>query len=96
MTKQLQALLAVSATILTLSACSPERTALDAPPGNYEKTVSTTDANGTTTRTQSSTDVSVDKKGNKTAVVKSKTTKDPKGMMNKTTTSESEQVIEEK
>jgi hypothetical protein len=95
MTKQLFALLAVSTTVLTLSACSPERTALDVPPGNYEKTTSSTDAKGTTTKTQNSTDVSVDKKGNKTAVIKSKTTKDPKGLMNKTT-SESEQVIEEK
>ena len=96
MTKQFLALLAVSATALALSACSPERTALDAPPGNYEKTTSSTDANGTTTKTQNSTDVSVDKNGNKTAVIKSKTTKDPKGLMNKTTTNESEQVIEEK
>ena len=96
MTKQFLALLAVSATALALSACSPERTVLDTPPGTYEKTTVSNDAKGTTTKTQNSTDVSVDKKGNKTAVIKSKTTQDPKGLMNKTTTSASEQVIEAK
>lgn len=95
MIKQTLTLFGVSAAALVLVACSPERTALDAPPGNYEKTTSSTDASGTTTKTEKSTDVTVDKYGNKKAVIKSKTTKDPKGLMNKTT-SESEQVIEEK
>ncbi len=96
MTKYRIAFFTVSAAALALSACSPERTALDAPPGNYEKTTSSTDAKGTTTKTQSSTDVSVDNAGNKKAVIKSKTTSDPKGLLNKTTTKESEQILEEK
>lgn len=92
MEKKLSTLVIVSALVLGLSACSP----LDKPPGKYEKTTSSTDSKGTTTEQQSSTDVSVDAQGNKKAVVKSKTTNDPKGLFNKTTTSESDQTIEEK
>jgi hypothetical protein len=88
----------ITATVLAmgLSACTQEQSALNKPPGKYERTVKSTDSTGTTTERQSSTDVSVDEEGNKKAVVKSKTTRDPKGLFNKTTTSESRQVIEEK
>lgn len=80
----------------TITACTQEQSALNMPPGKYDKTVSTTDANGTTVQRKSSTEVDVDEYGNKKAVVQSKTTKDPKGLFNKTTTSESKQVIEER
>jgi len=94
MTKSLLALSAIAATALTLSACA-EQTTSTLPPGTYKNTTTSTDANGTTYKTKDSTDVSVDEYGNKKAVVKSKTTKDPKGLFNKST-SESKQVIEEK
>lgn len=95
MKQNLSVLIAISALALGLGACAQE-SALTKAPGTYEKTTSSTDANGTTTKKQSSTEVTADKYGNKTAVIKSKTTKDPEGLLNKTTTSESEQVIEEK
>jgi hypothetical protein len=94
MEKNLTMLVAISA--LALGACTEERTALDRAPGKYERTTVSTDAEGTTTKRESSTEVDVDDEGHKKAVVKSKTTKDPKGLLNKTTTSESKQVIEEK
>ena len=95
MEKKLVTLVAVSALTLGLSACMQD-SVLNNPPGKYEKTTSSTDANGTTTEHQSSADVSVDANGNKKAVVKSKTTKDPVGLFNKTTTSESNETLEEK
>ena len=84
---------AIVLVITSLSACAPAATSL--PPGEYEKTTTSTDANGTTTKRTSSTDVSVDADGKKRAVVESKTTKDPRGLFNKSTTS-SKQVVEEK
>jgi hypothetical protein len=96
MKKTVYTLVTVFALALGLAACTPEQSALNKAPGTYEKTTSSTDANGTTTEQKNSTEVSEDKAGNKKAVVKSKTTKDPKGLLNKTTTSESNQVIEEK
>jgi hypothetical protein len=84
-----------SALALSLGGCAQEQNALDKPSGTYEKTVTSTDASGTTTQKQSSTVVSEDSDGNKKAVIKSKTTQDPKGLLNKTTTSQSKQVIEE-
>lgn len=95
MTKHLLVLLTASAAVLGASACTPEQKAMNTPPGTYKSTTTSTDANGTTYKTKDVTDVTVDEYGNKKAVVKSKTTKDPKGLFNKTTSS-SEQVIEEK
>ena len=74
---------------LSLGACMQERMA-STPPGEYKKTSVSTDSRGTTTVKESSTKVEVDQYGNKTAVVKSKTTKDPEGLFNKTTTNQSE------
>lgn len=97
MTKTLPALFATCAlSSFMLGACTQEQTALNKPPGTYETTTKSTDASGTTTERKASTDVSVDQYGRKTAVVKSKTTEDPKGLFNKTTTNQSTQVIQEK
>lgn len=68
----------------------------DLPPGEYSKTSSSVDSNGTETKTTRNTTVLQDANGNKTAVVQSKTTKDPKGLFNKTTTDDSTQIIEDK
>ncbi len=92
MEKKLSTLVAVSALALGLSACATTWPA----PGKYEKTTSSTDANGTTIERKTSTKVDVDEYGNKNAVVKSKTTRDPKGLLNKSTTSKTTQTIEEK
>jgi outer membrane lipopolysaccharide assembly protein LptE/RlpB len=86
-------LLLIAGTALTLGACTHDnKSALDMPPGKYERTTSSTDANGTTTQNQTSTDVNVDQYGNKRAVVETQTTQDPKGLFNKTTTNKSKVV----
>jgi hypothetical protein len=68
------AIMAVAA--LGLSACKEK------------STTSMTDANGTTTETTVSKDVTNHSDGTQTGTVDSKTTVDPQGMMNKTTTQE--------
>ena len=92
MTTKLSIISAIIVTVL-LTGCIHENSALNLPSGKYQKDVSSTDVNGTTTEQKTSTDVSVDENGHKTAVVESKTTKDPKGLFNKTTTSQTK-VIE--
>jgi len=56
--------------------------------GGYESkdTVEHTDANGTTTSRKAEEKVDVDSKGNKETKVDIKSTTDPKGLMNKSTT----------
>ena len=81
---------------LALSACTEEQTALDKPPGKYEKTTVSTDEYGTKTKRTAETDVRVDRYGNKSVTVDSKTTQDPKGLFNKTTTSQTHQELEER
>lgn len=78
---------------MSISGCTQDGT--DLAPGKYESKTSSTDSSGTTTEQKKVTDVTVDEYGNKTAVIKSKTTKDPRGLFNKSTSS-SEQVIQEK
>lgn len=85
-----------------LSACMQQQpapkaqSAADMAPGTYEKTTTRTDADGTTVKHKDSTVVQEDAYGNKKAVVKSKTTQDPKGLFNKTTTSQSKEVVKER
>ena len=94
-TKLLTAL-TISAMSLGLNACMMDnQRTLNSEPGRYENTTSSTDANGTKTVNESSTEVGVDSNGHKKAVTKSKTTTDPKGLFNKTTKSQTKQVIEE-
>lgn len=70
-------ILAVMAvTALGLSACKEK------------STTSMTDASGTTTETTVSKDVTNHSDGTQTGTVDTKTTVDPQGMMNKTTTEE--------
>ncbi len=91
--KKLLTLIALSAATISMAACTTEQKASSLPPGKYQKTTTSTDANGTTTEKSVSSDVNVDEYGNKRAVVKSKTSKDPRGLFNKTTNST--KVIEE-
>lgn len=75
-----------------LVACT--NSATDLPPGEYEKSTSRTTSDGTTYTTDTDTKVEYDSDGRKKATVESKTTKDPKGLFNKST-SESKTVIKE-
>ena len=79
------ALIAMSAAVLSLGACSSWNPAHKAP-GKYESSSKTTTSSGTTYKTNKTTDVEVDQYGNKRAVVETETTKDPEGLMNKSTT----------
>lgn len=88
MQKQICTVAVLSFMACSIAACNDS--ALDKPPGTYEKSTSATDANGTRYDKTTTTDVSVDAQGKKRAVVKSKTTKDPKGLFNKTTSSETD------
>ena len=90
MNKHLVTALASSALILGLAACGPTSKA----PGTYETESSSVDSNGTRTTKKSYTDVSVDGAGHKKVVSKTKTTKDPKGLFNKTTTSKTDVEVE--
>lgn len=85
MNRKYMSLILASAVALTAAACTPSQRATTLPPGEYEKTTSTTDARGTTYEKKQTTDVGYDANGNKTATVKTETTKDPKGLFNKTT-----------
>jgi hypothetical protein len=83
MTRSSFSLLLIPAAVLTLSACTPAENASTLAPGTYEHSSTRTDANGTTYETKRTTDVEVDRYGNKSATVKTEQSKDPKGLFNK-------------
>ena len=76
-----------------LTACQQTRPVTSLPPGEYEKTTSTTNAQGTEVTKTSKTEVRRDDSGRKTATVDTKVTKDPQGLFNKETTYESHREI---
>jgi hypothetical protein len=88
MNKKITSIFALSALALGLNACMDMKNAMDTPDSKYENTSSSTDAKGTKTTSQSSSEVGTDAQGNKHSVIKTKTTTDPKGLMNKSTTSQ--------
>lgn len=69
--------------ILALAACAQAPWTL--PPGEYSKTESSTDANGTEHKNSTDTTVYYDENGHKRAVQEDETTTDPKGFLNKST-----------
>ncbi len=82
------AIVALSALAVGLSACMDMKNAMDNAESKYENSSSSTDARGTKTTSQSSSEIGTDAQGNKHSVIKTKTTKDPVGLMNKSTTSQ--------
>jgi len=64
--------------------------------GGYESkdTIEHTDANGTTIDRKAEKKVDVDSKGNKETIVNIKTTTDPKGLMNKSSTEIENKAVE--
>ena len=81
-------LLILGGTVAVLSlvaACESHPTSK--PPGEYKSTHKSTNAAGTTTKTTEKTKVYYDDYGNKRAVKETETTRDPKGLFNKSTTS---------
>ena len=88
MKKNMVTIITLSALALSLNACMDIQNAMDTPESKYENTSSSTDANGTQTTRQSSSEVGTDAQGNKHSVIKTKTTTDPKGLLNKSTTTQ--------
>jgi major membrane immunogen (membrane-anchored lipoprotein) len=85
MSNTIPTIITVSALAIALGACTPEqRMSHRAAPGSYDSTETSTDDKGTTTVRESTTVVSVDEYGNRKETVTSKTSRDPKGLMNKT------------
>ncbi len=78
--------LSVAIVALTLAGCGMYGQNSNLPPGQYEQHSSTVDSKGTARTTNKSTDVYYDEYGNKKVNIDKKTTTDPKGLMNKTTT----------
>lgn len=95
MRKYLLPILVLSTTSLVIG-CYRENDISDLPPGKYESSTSSTNAYGTETNRTKSIEVERDSSGNKRAVVESETTRDPEGLFNKSTTSSSKKVIEER
>jgi hypothetical protein len=83
MSKIIITLITISATALTVSACTKKATSL--PPGTYEHSSSSTTPNGTKVEKETKTDVEVDRYGNKSATTTTKTSTDPEGLFNKST-----------
>ena len=94
-------LILLSSLALTVSACEsfyPDRsihTTSSVPPRNYNQTLTSTDIAGTKTVEKTSNKIRVDSDGHKRTTYKSKTTTDPKGLMNKTTLSKTTDIKEE-
>jgi hypothetical protein len=86
-------ILATTAVLLSVAGCDTG-SALNLAPGKYEKSTSTVTPNGTAVTQDNQTTVGYDSYGNKKAVVQTKTTQDPPGLFNKTTTGTT--VIEER
>ncbi len=84
--QQYPKILILAALVLGMSACDQYH-AMTTSPGKYEKTTSSTDAAGTTTKRTTSKEVEIDNYGNKSTVETTKTTSDPQGLFNKKTTS---------
>jgi hypothetical protein len=81
-------IIALSVLALVLNACMDIQNAMDTPERKYENSSSSTDAKGTKTTRQSSSEIGTDAQGNKHSVTKTKVTKDPEGLLNKSTTSQ--------
>ena len=92
MNNTIPAIITFSALVLVLGACTPEQRMSYKSPGSYESTETNTDARGTTTVKTSTTEVTIDEDGNRREVITSKTTRDPRGLGNKTTKKTSQRI----
>lgn len=80
----LSALAVVS--VLSASACTMHKNSpTDLPPGEYSRTEQSTNSAGTETQTTTNTKVYYDEHGNKRARETTETSRDPSGLLNKTT-----------
>ena len=89
--KKTLALLGLPLVALTLSGCMANDPT-NLPPGKYDQSSKSIDSRGTARETDKTTDVYYDKYGKKKATVDTKTSTDPEGLFNKTTTETHETV----
>lgn len=71
--------------LMALSGCMYQEPA-SLPPGQYEQNSKSVNSHGTVSEDKSTTDVYYDKYGNKKVTVDRKSSTDPKGLFNKSTT----------
>jgi hypothetical protein len=83
--KKTLTLISIACTATIFAGCTYHKSS-DLPPGQYEQSSKSVDADGTSRKENSTTDVYYDKDGNKKVTVDTKTTTDPKGLFNKKTT----------
>lgn len=69
--------------LLAIAGCTAAPKTL--PPGQYKETERNVNASGTETKKETTTDVYYDEYGNKRATQKTETSRDPKGLFNKDT-----------
>lgn len=86
MNKTVPTIITVSALALALGACGPDQRMHHKGPGSYETTETNTDARGTTTVKTSTIAVTIDEDGHRRETITSKTSRDPEGLGNKTST----------
>jgi hypothetical protein len=79
-------ILTLAMATFSLSSCSMYGRDGNPEPGQYNQSSRSVDAHGTARTTQKSTNVYYDEYGHKKIDVDKRTTTDPKGLMNKTTT----------
>ncbi len=94
MSKTLSTIIAASVLALGLGACTAEQKMHYKNPGSYESTETNTDAKGTTTVKTSTTEVTIDENGHRQETITSKTSRDPVGLGNKTTTNTKKTTVE--
>jgi len=83
--KKTWTILSVSLTVLAASGCVQHHPA-PLPPGQYDHSSKATDQYGTERTNETTTNVYYDEYGNRKVTVDKKTTTDPEGLFNKTTT----------
>lgn len=95
MKKILAIFVTTSAIALILSACAFDQSVSNKGSGSSVSTESSTDATGTTTITTTTTDIKMGADGRNKETIVSKTSTDPKGFMNKSTTSETSKTTQQ-
>ena len=87
--KKFTLLATVSILTLGVAACSMNsaNSPTNLPAGEYTSTDEKTNRDGTNVKTTTNTNVYYDENGNKRAVQETETTRDPEGLMNKSTSS---------
>lgn len=83
MNKPILTILAATVATLSMGACSMMDDPTSKPPGTYKDSTMSTAPDGTTYKTNTTTSVYKDGSGDKKAVVKTDSSKDPDGLFNK-------------